>query len=141
MQFFALNLCKSMIKLSFFFPCIILSCFSRLEWTVNQWDLFVESRAQLHRWLEEVGQEVKGPLEPQLGLREKRKQLERLGLLSSDVEDHQGALCYLEESATELYKRTGDPVFKEEEMIVLRAQFEDVKAAAEVKCSKRLLDG
>lgn len=55
-------------------------------------------------------------------------------MLSSDVEDHQGALCYLEESATELYKRTGDPVFKEEEMILLRAQFEDVKAAAEVKC-------
>uniref|UniRef100_A0A8C1T6X1 Spectrin repeat containing, nuclear envelope 1a n=1 Tax=Cyprinus carpio TaxID=7962 RepID=A0A8C1T6X1_CYPCA len=99
----------------------------RLEWTVNQWDLFVESRAQLQRWLEGVGLEVKGPLEPQLGLREKRKQLERLRLLSSDVEDHQGALCYLEESAAELYKRTGDPVFKEEEMVLLRAQFEDVK--------------
>lgn len=108
-------------------------CSSRLEWTVNQWDLFVESRAQLQRWLEGVGVEVKGPLEPQLGLREKRKQLERLRLLSSDVEDHQGALCYLEESAAELYKRTGDPVFKEEEMILLRAHFEDVKAAAEVK--------
>ncbi|XP_016311636.1 nesprin-1-like isoform X6 [Sinocyclocheilus anshuiensis] len=108
-----------------------MSCHSRLEWTVNQWDLFVESRAQLQRWLEGVGLEVKGPLEPQLGLREKRKQLERLRLLSSDVEDHQGALCYLEESAAELYKRTGDPVFKEEEMVLLRAQFEDVKAAAE----------
>ncbi|RXN24277.1 nesprin-1-like protein [Labeo rohita] len=108
-----------------------MSCHSRLEWTVNQWDLFVESRAQLQRWLEGVGVEVKGPLEPQLGLREKRKQLERLRLLSSDVEDHQGALCYLEESAAELYKRTGDPVFKEEEMILLRAHFEDVKAAAE----------
>uniref|UniRef100_A0A8C2DGG1 Spectrin repeat containing, nuclear envelope 1a n=1 Tax=Cyprinus carpio TaxID=7962 RepID=A0A8C2DGG1_CYPCA len=104
-----------------------MSCHSRLEWTVNQWDLFVESRAQLQRWLEGVGLEVKGPLEPQLGLREKRKQLERLRLLSSDVEDHQGALCYLEESAAELYKRTGDPVFKEEEMVLLRAQFEDVK--------------
>ncbi|XP_043075052.1 nesprin-1 isoform X1 [Puntigrus tetrazona] len=108
-----------------------MSCHSRLEWTVNQWDLFVESRAQLQRWLEGVGLEVKGPLEPQLGLREKRKQLERLRLLSSDVEDHQGALCYLEESAAELYKRTSDPVFKEEEMVLLRAQFEDVKAAAE----------
>uniref|UniRef100_A0A8C1YUK6 Spectrin repeat containing, nuclear envelope 1a n=1 Tax=Cyprinus carpio TaxID=7962 RepID=A0A8C1YUK6_CYPCA len=104
-----------------------MSCHSRLEWTVNQWDLFVESRAQLQRWLEGVGLEVKGPLEPQLGLREKRKQLERLRLLSSDVEDHQGALCYLEESAAELYKRTGDPVFKEDEMVLLRAQFEDVK--------------
>ncbi|XP_067272909.1 nesprin-1 isoform X4 [Pseudorasbora parva] len=108
-----------------------MSCHSRLEWTVNQWDLFVESRAQLQRWLEGVGLEVKGPLEPQLGLREKRKQLERLRLLSSDVEDHQGALCYLEESAAELHKRTGDPVFKEEEMVLLRAHFEDVKAAAE----------
>ncbi|XP_048062412.1 nesprin-1 isoform X1 [Megalobrama amblycephala] len=108
-----------------------MSCHSRLEWTVNQWDLFVESRAQLQRWLEGVGLEVKGPLEPQLGLREKRKQLERLRLLSSDVEDHQGALCYLEESAAELHKRTGDPVFMEEEMVLLRAHFEDVKAAAE----------
>lgn len=93
----------------------------------------MESRAQLQRWLEGVGLEVKGPLEPQLGLREKRKQLERLRLLSSDVEDHQGALCYLEESAAELHKRTGDPVFMEEEMVLLRAHFEDVKAAAEVK--------
>ncbi|XP_073712130.1 nesprin-1 isoform X2 [Misgurnus anguillicaudatus] len=108
-----------------------MSCHSRLEWTVNQWNLFVESRAQLQKWLEGVGHEVKGPLEPQLGLREKRKQLERLRMLSFDVEDHQGALCYLEESATELYKRTGDPVFKEEEMILLRVHFEDVKAAAE----------
>ncbi len=100
----------------------------------------MESRAQLQRWLEGVGLEVKGPLEPQLGLREKRKQLERLRLLSSDVEDHQGALCYLEESAAELYKRTGDPVFKEEEMVLLRAQFEDVKAAAEVKYFLCLVD-
>ncbi|TRY57107.1 hypothetical protein DNTS_023982 [Danionella cerebrum] len=108
-----------------------MSCHSRLEWTVSQWNLFVESRVQLQRWLEGVGQEVKGPLEPQLGLREKRKQMERLRLLSSDMEDHQGALCYLEESAAELYKRTADPVFKEEELLLFRAQFEDVKAAAE----------
>ncbi len=94
----------------------------------------------MQRWLEGVGLEVKGPLEPQLGLREKRKQLERLRLLSSDVEDHQGALCYQEESAAELYKRTGDPVFKEEEMVLLRAQFEDVKAAAEVKYCLCLVD-
>ncbi|XP_062858462.1 nesprin-1 isoform X4 [Trichomycterus rosablanca] len=108
-----------------------MSCHSRLEWTVSQWGLFVESRSQLKSWLEEVEAEVTGPLEPQLGLREKRKQLERLCLLSADVEDHQGALCYLEESAAELYKRTGDPTFREEETAGLRAQFDDVRAAAE----------
>uniref|UniRef100_A0AAR2JHF7 Spectrin repeat containing, nuclear envelope 1b n=1 Tax=Pygocentrus nattereri TaxID=42514 RepID=A0AAR2JHF7_PYGNA len=100
----------------------------RLEWTVSQWDLFVESRAQLQGWLEQVEAEVKGPLEPQLGLREKRQQLERLCLLLTDVEDHQGALCYLEESAAELYKRTGDPTFREDETALLRAQFDDVRA-------------
>uniref|UniRef100_A0AAR2ILP8 Spectrin repeat containing, nuclear envelope 1b n=1 Tax=Pygocentrus nattereri TaxID=42514 RepID=A0AAR2ILP8_PYGNA len=105
-----------------------MSCHSRLEWTVSQWDLFVESRAQLQGWLEQVEAEVKGPLEPQLGLREKRQQLERLCLLLTDVEDHQGALCYLEESAAELYKRTGDPTFREDETALLRAQFDDVRA-------------
>ncbi|TSR99416.1 Nesprin-1 [Bagarius yarrelli] len=88
-------------------------------------------RVQLRTWLEEVELEVKGPLEPQLGLREKKKQLNRLCLLLADVEDHQGALCYLEESAAELYKRTGDPAFREEETAQLRAQFDDVSAAAE----------
>lgn len=109
---------------------------SRLEWTVSQWGLFVESQSQLRTWLEEVEAEVKGPLEPQLGLREKRQQLDRLCLLSADVEDHQGALCYLEESAAELYKRTGDPAFKEEETAQLRAQFDDVRAAAEVNVAR-----
>uniref|UniRef100_A0A8B9L7P1 Spectrin repeat containing, nuclear envelope 1a n=1 Tax=Astyanax mexicanus TaxID=7994 RepID=A0A8B9L7P1_ASTMX len=104
----------------------------RLEWTVSQWGLFVESRAQLQGWLEQVEAEVKGPLEPQLGLREKRQQLDRLCLLSADVEDHQGALCYLEESAAELYKRTGDATFREDETALLRAQFDDVRAATEV---------
>uniref|UniRef100_A0A8B9RI12 Spectrin repeat containing, nuclear envelope 1a n=1 Tax=Astyanax mexicanus TaxID=7994 RepID=A0A8B9RI12_ASTMX len=109
-----------------------MSCHSRLEWTVSQWGLFVESRAQLQGWLEQVEAEVKGPLEPQLGLREKRQQLDRLCLLSADVEDHQGALCYLEESAAELYKRTGDATFREDETALLRAQFDDVRAATEV---------
>uniref|UniRef100_A0A8B9L0L9 Spectrin repeat containing, nuclear envelope 1a n=1 Tax=Astyanax mexicanus TaxID=7994 RepID=A0A8B9L0L9_ASTMX len=103
-------------------------------WTVSQWGLFVESRAQLQGWLEQVEAEVKGPLEPQLGLREKRQQLDRLCLLSADVEDHQGALCYLEESAAELYKRTGDATFREDETALLRAQFDDVRAATEVMC-------
>ncbi|MCJ8743979.1 hypothetical protein PDJAM_G00100910, partial [Pangasius djambal] len=116
-----------------------MSCHSRLEWTVSQWGLFVESQAQLRTWLEEVEAEVKGPLEPQLGLREKRQQLDRLCLLSADVEDHQGALCYLEESAAELFKRTGDPAFKEEETAQLRAQFDDVRAAAEERV--RLSEG
>lgn len=105
---------------------------SRFEWTVSQWGLFVESRAQLQSWLEQVEAEVRGPLEPQLGLREKRQQLEHLGLLLADVEDHQGALCYLEESAAELYKRTGDPTFREDETGLLRAQFDDVRAGTEV---------
>ncbi|GAA6068287.1 nesprin-1 isoform X1, partial [Tachysurus ichikawai] len=116
-----------------------MSCHSRLEWTVSQWGLFVESQAQLRTWLEEVESEVKGPLEPQLGLREKRQRLDRLCLLLADVEDHQGALCYLEESAAELYKRTRDPAFKEEETAQLRAQFDDVRAAAEERV--RLSEG
>ncbi|KAG7275372.1 hypothetical protein CRUP_007928, partial [Coryphaenoides rupestris] len=78
-----------------------MSCHSRLEWTVSQWGGYLESAAQLRRWMTALEGEVCAPLTPQPGPREKASQLDRVRALLADLEDHQVALSSLEEKARE----------------------------------------
>lgn len=105
---------------------------SRLEWTVSQWGVYLESAAQLRCWMEAVEREVCAPLTPQPGPREKASQLERLRALLADLEDHQVALSSLEEKAREMFKKTGDASFNHGARIQLQAQFDDLTALVEV---------
>lgn len=105
---------------------------SRLEWTVSQWGVYLESAAQLRCWMEAVERDVCAPLTPQPGPREKASQLERLRALLTDLEDHQVALSSLEEKAREMFKKTGDASFNHGARIQLQAQFDDLTALVEV---------
>lgn len=105
---------------------------SRLEWTVSQWGVYLESAAQLRCWMEAVEREVCAPLTPQPGPREKASQLEKLRALLADLEDHQVALSSLEEKARELFKKTGDVSFNHGARIHLQGQFDDLTASVEV---------
>lgn len=115
-----------MITVTLFVPA------SRLEWTVSQWGVYLESAAQLRCWMEAVEREVCAPLTPQPGPREKASQLERLRALLADLEDHQVALSSLEEKAREMFKKTGDASFNHGARIQLQAQFDDLTALVEV---------
>lgn len=106
---------------------------SRLEWTVSQWGGYLESAAQLQRWMEVVKREVCTPLPPQPGPREKASQLERLRALMAGLEDHQMALSSLEEKARELFKKTGDASFNHGARTQLQVQFDHLTALVEVK--------
>ena len=110
-----------------------LLCSSRLEWTVSQWGGYLESAAQLQRWLEAVEAEVCAPLTPQLGPREKASQLGRLRALQAELEDHQVALASLEEKAAELHKKTGDSNFNQGARSEIQAQFDDLSTLVEVR--------
>ncbi|KAF3849912.1 hypothetical protein F7725_019631 [Dissostichus mawsoni] len=105
-------------------------CF-RLEWTVTQWGGYLEGAAQLRCWMEAVEREVRAPLTPQPGPREKASQLERLRALLADLEDHQVALSSLEEKARELFKKTGDASFNHGARTQLQVQFDDLTALVE----------
>ncbi|TWW68818.1 Nesprin-1 Enaptin KASH domain-containing protein 1 [Takifugu flavidus] len=108
-----------------------MSCHSRLEWTVSQWGSFLHSAAQLRCWMEAVGREVRTPLTPQPGPREKASQLERLRALLSDLEDHQVPLSSLEEKARELFKKTGDTSFNQGARSQLQVQFDNLTSMVE----------
>lgn len=107
---------------------------SRLEWTVTQWGGYLEGASQLRCWMEAVEREVRAPLTPQPGPREKASQLERLRALLADLEDHQVALSSLEEKARELFKKTGDASFNHGARTQLQMQFDDLTALVEVRC-------
>ncbi|XP_033998692.1 nesprin-1 isoform X2 [Trematomus bernacchii] len=108
-----------------------MSCHSRLEWTVTQWGGYLEGAAQLRCWMEAVEREVRAPLTPQPGPREKASQLERLRALLADLEDHQVALSSLEEKARELFKKTGDASFNHGARTQLQVQFDDLTVLVE----------
>lgn len=116
----------SKCKISFLF------LLSRLEWTVSQWGSFLHSAAQLRCWMEAVEREVRAPLTPQPGPREKASQLERLRALLTDLEDHQVPLSSLEEKARELFKKTGDASFNHGARSQLQVQFDNLTSLVEV---------
>ncbi|XP_028808913.1 nesprin-1 isoform X6 [Denticeps clupeoides] len=106
---------------------------SQLEWTVTQWDQYQEGCTQLLQWLEGLEKEVKAPLVPQLGLKEKVFQRDRLRSLLEEMRGHEETLSRLEQHAAELLKTTADPSFSEAERARLRARFDDVTVAVEAR--------
>ena len=101
---------------------------------MTQWGGYLEGAAQLRCWMEAVEREVRAPLTPQPGPREKASQLERLRALLADLEDHQVALSSLEEKARELFKKTGDASFNHGARTQLQVQFDDLTVLVEVRC-------
>lgn len=82
--------------------------------------------------MEAVEREVRAPLTPQPGPREKASQLERLRALLTDLEDHQVPLSSLEEKARELFKKTGDASFNHGARSHLQVQFDNLTSLVEV---------
>ncbi|XP_029114386.1 nesprin-1 isoform X5 [Scleropages formosus] len=105
-----------------------MSCHSRLEWTVAQWNGFQEAEGQLLQWMELAEREVAAPLALQLGLREKAAQLDRIRAALADAEGHAAALARLAEKGTELHKKTGDQAFRQETQEELTRRFADITA-------------
>ncbi|TSO25166.1 Nesprin-1 [Bagarius yarrelli] len=109
-----------------------MSCHSRLEWTVTQWNSYNEGKAQLQQWMDTVEQELEVALPQQPGLKEKLSLLERLRAIEADIDGHSAALGRLNEKAIELFEKTGDQAFAQEPRAELNAQFSDITAV--IKC-------
>ncbi|RXM34941.1 Nesprin-1 [Acipenser ruthenus] len=110
-----------------------MSCHSRLEWTVAQWNSYLECESQLQQWLESVEQEVAPHLELQPGLKEKASLLDRNRAILADVENHSAAFSRLSDKAGELLEKTGDTSFREDAQTEMRAQFGDITAVVKGK--------
>ncbi|RXM34120.1 Nesprin-1 [Acipenser ruthenus] len=110
-----------------------MSCHSRLEWTVAQWNSYLESESQLQQWLESVEQEVGAPMQQQPGLKEKACLLDRNRAILADVENHSAAFSRLADKAGELLEKTGDTSFRVDVQAEMRAQFGDITAVVKGK--------
>lgn len=114
-------------------PC--LCAHSRIEWVWLHWSEYLLARDEFYRWFQKMTVALAPPVELQLGLKEKQWQLDQAQVLLHSV-DHQAVLLdRLLEEAASLFHRIGDPSVDEDAQTRMKAEYDVVKAKAQVGSS------
>lgn len=111
-------------------PC--LCAHSRIEWVWLHWSEYLLARDEFYRWFQRMTVVLAPPVELQLGLKEKQWQLGQAQVLLYDVGHQAVLLDRLLEEAASLFHRIGDPSVDEDAQKRMKAEYEAVKARAQV---------
>lgn len=96
------------------------------------WSEYLLARDEFYRWFQKVTVALAPPVELQLGLKQKQWQLGQARVLLGSV-GHQAVLLErLLEEAAALFHRIGDPSVDEDAQRSMKAEYEAVKAKAQV---------
>lgn len=111
-----------------------MSLYSRIEWVWLQWNEYLLTRDKFYEWFQKMLVALEPPIELQLGLREKQWQLSQAQVLWDHVCYQATLLERLLDEAEALYSRIGDPSVDEDTQKQMKAQYDAVKAKAQVRC-------
>ena len=105
---------------------------SRIEWVWLHWSEYLLARDEFYRWFQKMTVALAPPVELQPSLKEKQWQLSHAQVLLNNA-DHQAVLLdRLLEEAASLFNRIGDPSVDEDAQQQMKAEYDAVKAKAQV---------
>lgn len=105
---------------------------SRIEWVWLHWSEYLLARDEFYRWFQKMVVTLEPPVELQLGLKEKQWQLSHAQVLLHNVDSQAVLLDRLLEEAGSLFNRIGDPSVDEDAQKRMKAEYDAVKASAQV---------
>lgn len=105
---------------------------SRIEWVWLHWSEYLLARDEFYRWFQKMTVALAPPAELQLGLKQKQWQLGQAQVLRLSVGHQAVLLDRLLEEAASLFHRIGDPSVDEDAQAQMKAEYEAVKARAQV---------
>lgn len=105
---------------------------SRIEWVWLHWSEYLLARDDFYRWFQKMVVALEPPVELQLGLKEKQWQLSHAQVLLHNVDNQAVLLDRLLEEAGSLFNRIGDPSVDEDAQKRMKAEYDAVKAKAQV---------
>ena len=110
----------------------VASARSRIEWVWLHWSEYLLARDEFYRWFQKMTVALAPPVELQSSLKEKQWQLSHAQVLLHTA-DHQAVLLdRLLEEAASLFNRIGDPSVDEDAQQQMKAEYDAVKAKAQV---------
>lgn len=113
-------------------PVASASAHSRIEWVWLHWSEYLRARDEFYRWFQKMTVALAPPVELQASLKEKQWELSHAQVLLHNV-DHQAVLLdRLLEEAASLFSRIGDPSVDEDAQQRMKAEYDAVKAKAQV---------
>lgn len=105
---------------------------SRIEWVWLHWSEYLRARDEFYRWFQKMTVALAPPVELQPSLKEKQWQLDHAQVLLHNA-DHQAVLLdRLLEEAASLFNRIGDPSVDDAAQQRMKAEYDAVKAKAQV---------
>ena len=110
----------------------MVSAHSRIEWVWLHWSEYLLARDEFYRWFQKMTVVLEPPVELQLGLKEKQWQLSHSQVLLHNVDSQAVLLDRLLEEAASLFNRIGDPSVDEDAQKRMKAEYDAVKAKAQV---------
>lgn len=96
------------------------------------WSEYLLAQDEFYRWFQKMVVTLEPPVELQLGLKEKQWQLSHAQVLLHNVDNQAVLLDRLLEEAGSLFSRIGDPSVDEEAQKRMKAEYDAVKARAQV---------
>lgn len=105
---------------------------SRIEWVWLHWSEYLLAQDEFYRWFQKMVVTLEPPVELQLGLKEKQWQLSHAQVLLHNVDNQAVLLDRLLEEAGSLFSRIGDPSVDEDAQKRMKAEYDAVKARAQV---------
>lgn len=105
---------------------------SRIEWVWLHWSEYLLAQDEFYRWFQKMLVTLEPPVELQLGLKEKQWQLSHAQVLLHNVDNQAVLLDRLLEEAGSLFSRIGDPSVDEDSQKRMKAEYDAVKARAQV---------
>lgn len=105
---------------------------SRIEWVWLHWSEYLLAQDEFYRWFQKMVVALEPPVELQLGLKEKQWQLSHAQVLLHNVDNQAVLMDRLLEEAGSLFSRIGDPSVDEDAQKRMKAEYDAVKARAQV---------
>lgn len=96
------------------------------------WSEYLLAQDEFYRWFQKMVVALEPPVELQLGLKEKQWQLSHAQVLLHNVDNQAVLLDRLLEEAGSLFNRIGDPSVDEDAQKKMKAEYDAVKARAQV---------
>lgn len=97
------------------------------------WSEYLLARDEFYRWFQKMTVTLEPPVELQLGLKEKQWQLSHAQVLLGNATNQAVLLERLLEEAGSLFHRIGDPSVDEEAQKRMKAEYDAVRAKAQVR--------
>lgn len=109
----------------------IIHCHSRIEWVWLHWSEYLKAHEEFGMWLEKMHRSLEPLLEMQLGLQEKRWQVDRLQVLHGDIQAQAQFIERLLDEAGSLFNRTEDPSVNEQAQQSLQDAYNHIRDRAQ----------